>query len=163
MIYDVLSPKESLILREKCVQIFVDTTSVAFTRRHILRQYRDGLHYPDYLWDYLNIDVRIISHMEAVQMIQQKKNLLLMTDDKSETLIFIPNYFKFPREAVLYIPDGKELGVQIVKDEKSDRGEALLPEDIYIFDETFTWLIFLTHEYINNDTQRICGIKIKKD
>ena len=62
-----------------------------------------------------------------------------MWDIHSAERIFIPNYWKYPKECILYVEMWSE---DMYKE---------LPEDIYIFDDTFTWSAIYTHEIDLND------------
>lgn len=66
-----------------------------------------------------------------------------MWDIHSCDKILIPNYWKFPKTQVLYTDGWKEIF-------KND-----LPEDIYVFDETFCWSVVYTHE-TDEDDKRYC-------
>ena len=62
-----------------------------------------------------------------------------MQDIRSQDNVFMPNRQKFSKESVLKTETWSEKMLE------------KLPEDIYIFDETFTWSAIYTHETdINN-------------
>ena len=57
-----------------------------------------------------------------------------MWDIHSCDRIFIPDYWKFPKNAVLFADAWK------------DTFRRELPEDIYVFDDTLSWSVIFTHE-----------------
>jgi hypothetical protein len=61
----------------------------------------------------------------------------------AKTESWFPTYCKFPKEAVLR-GSGRDLR----------RALADLPEDIYLFDDSFDWSFILIHEH--DDKRRIC-------
>jgi len=66
-----------------------------------------------------------------------------MWDIHTKERIFIKDYWKFKKKAVLKM-----------KANLLFEGEIHLPEDIYIFDDSFNWTIAKTHEDI--DGERYC-------
>ena len=67
-----------------------------------------------------------------------------MWDVNSKDYIFIPDYWKYPKEAVLSISV-----------EEFKKIKDTLPEDVYLYDNSFSWSIALTHEYSDED-ERYC-------
>lgn len=130
----VLNALKSDELRYKYIQSFVDSTSNYYIE-NIERKTRfcDGLCYVGYLWDCL-IDPKVITESEATQILEGKMGIFIMWDIHSCERILIPNYWKYPKTRVLYT--NKWLDAM-----KSD-----LPEDVYIFDDTFSWSVVFTHE-----------------
>ena len=61
--------------------------------------------------------------------------IYVMWDIHSKDYIWIPDYWKYPKNAVLQM-------------EPSDFENTMdtFPEDVYVFDLSFTWVIALTHE-----------------
>lgn len=104
----------------------------------------DGLCYRGYLWDCLK-SMQLISETEGEQLIKSVENILIMWDINSKDYIFIPDYWKYPKEAILSLPV-----------EEYGQYKSELPEDIYIFDETFTWSVILTHETTYEDERYCC-------
>ncbi len=66
-----------------------------------------------------------------------------MWDVLNSEYILNPNYYKYHKEACL------KLSFQEFQ-EKADT----FPEDIYLFDDTFTWCVILTHE--DDGKRRYC-------
>lgn len=130
----VLDTLQSDELRYKYIQNFVDLTSNYYIE-NIQRKakFSDGLCYIGYLWDCL-INPQIISENEATQVLQKKRKIFIMWDIHSCERILIPHYWKYPKSRILYT--NKWL----------DALRANLPEDLYLFDDTFSWSVIYTHE-----------------
>ncbi len=101
-----------------------------------LKLFSDGMCYAGYLWDCVaNKTVWMLD--EAMAFLRGKDDILyVLWDINSADRILIPNYWKFPKKAVVSFLSGE-----------IDNILPLLPEDCYIFDETFCWTVILTHEY----------------
>ena len=102
------------------------------------KQYSDGLCYEGYLWDcYANFSVKPISFCE--DFLETKSDLYVLWDIHSSEKIFIPNYWKYPKSSVL-----------VLETWSYDFYSNSLPEDVYIFDKSFSWTISYTHERLEN-------------
>lgn len=130
----VLDIRRSNILREKYISTFVDTDSKLYIERIKTRiRFSDGMCYVGYLWDCLKKSV-VVSKKEIDQKLKTKKDIYIMWDIHSADNIFIPNYWKYPKECIVRT----KLWIEEMYKE--------LPEDVYIFDDTFTWTAIFTHE-----------------
>lgn len=130
----VLDSKESDALRCKYIKEFVNTAS-SYYKENIERttMFKDGSCYTGYLWDcFLNPSV--ISESEADRILGEKRKIYIMWDIHSCERIFIPDYWKFPKAKLL------------CADTWTETVKGDLPEDIYIFDDTFSWSVVYTHE-----------------
>lgn len=139
----VLDQSKSDILRNEYISAFVNCDSPHY-KKYIeqKRMFTDGMCYVGYLWDcLLNMDV--ISEYRAKMMLTEKRDVFIMWDIHSCERIFIPNYWKYPKTSVLYAA------------EWSDSFMSDLPEDLYLFDETFRWSVIFTHE-TNDKGRRYC-------
>lgn len=139
----VLGQSKSDILRNEYISAFVNCDSPHY-RKFIeqKRMFTDGMCYVGYLWDcLLNMDV--ISEYRAKMMLTEKRDVFIMWDIHSCERIFIPDYWKYPKTSVLYAA------------EWSDSLMSDLPEDLYLFDETFMWSVIFTHE-TNDKGRRYC-------
>ena len=139
----VLGQSKSDILRNEYISAFVNCDSPHY-RKFIeqKRMFTDGMCYVGYLWDcLLNMDV--ISEYRAKMMLTEKRDVFIMWDIHSCERIFIPDYWKYPKTSVLYAA------------EWSDSLMSDLPEDLYLFDETFMWSVIFTHE-TNHKGRRYC-------
>ncbi len=139
----VLGQSKSDILRNEYISVFVNCDSPHY-RKFIeqKRMFTDGMCYVGYLWDcLLNMDV--ISEYRAKMMLTEKRDVFIMWDIHSCERIFIPDYWKYPKTSVLYTG------------EWSDSLMSDLPEDLYLFDETFMWSVIFTHE-TNDKGRRYC-------
>lgn len=138
---NILDDKKSDILRDKYINAFVDTNSPYF-KENIEQKtmFCDGLCYTGYLWDSLIVTV-MITEAEADRLLQEKQNVFVMWDIHSCERILIPNYWKFPKSSILFA------GVWL------ENFKSALPEDVYIFDETFSWSVIYTHETDSKDNR----------
>lgn len=134
----ILNSKESDELRYKYIKNFVDVSS-SYYKEHIeqRQQFSDGLCYTGYLWDCFT-KPNVVPEYLLEQILSEKHDLYIMWDIHSSDRIFIPNYWKYPKLNVLHV----ESWSQDLRKE--------LPEDIYIFDETFSWSAVFTHETCSN-------------
>lgn len=139
----VLGQSKSDILRSEYISAFVNCDSPHY-RKYIeqKRMFTDGMCYVGYLWDcLLNMDV--ISEYRAKMMLTEKRDVFIMWDIHSCERILIPDYWEYPKTSVLYTG------------EWSDSLMSELPEDLYLFDETFRWSVIFTHE-TNDKGRRYC-------
>jgi hypothetical protein len=107
-----------------------------------VRRFADGLGYSGYLWDFL-VDKHVVSEEELWHGVGVVPEVYVMWDLHTAERVSTPDYFRFPQATVLRT-DPKTLR----------RGLEYLPEDLYIFDETFAWAAALTHEW--EDDHRFC-------
>lgn len=130
----ILDSKESDVLRCNYIKNFVDTGSIYY-KENIEQKtmFSDGLCYTGYLWDCL-LNSSIILENKAEQLLQEKRKIFIMWDIHSSDRILIPDYWKFPKSKVL----SADAWVEKFKDD--------LPEDVYVFDDTFSWSVIYTHE-----------------
>ncbi len=131
---NVLDAARSDKLRYKYIQNFVDTAKDYYIKNIEHKTlFCDGLYYIGYLWDCLK-KPKAVSAAEATRILLEKQNIYIMWDIHSCERIFIPNYWKHPKTSVLSVNSW------------SDSLKSNLPEDIYLFDDTFRWSIIFTHE-----------------
>lgn len=130
----VFDEAASDVIRQRYIETFVNTDSDYYNQRiKDRRPFSDGLCYTGYLWDCFK-KPEVLSEPACFSFLKQKKNIYIMWDIHSAEQIFIPNYWKYPKSAVLLTDCWiDELGKE-------------LPEDLYLFDSSFTWSIALTHE-----------------
>ena len=131
----ILDPKEGNEIREKYIEKFIDTSKPRYAemigQRH---KFRDGYCYLGYLWDYLKNPVVI--KREYIEAVAEKMDeVYVLWDIQTCERIFIKDYWKFGKETVL------KLKFKTLLD-----NYGYLPEDIYIFDDTFSWTLILTQE-----------------
>ncbi len=141
----VIQGDEADILRQMYISSFVMTKS-AYYHQYIETIYNDddGPFYTGYLWDTLKQWKRISLFTAKDYIETRTQDIYVFWDIHSATRIFIPEYWKYPKNAVLKIP--------------AQAFEALLdtlPEDIYIFDDSLSWSVIFTHEELKPG-RRIC-------
>lgn len=130
----VLDSAKSDDLRCEYIKTFVNTVSSYYIENvEHKTMFSDGLCYIGYLWDCLK-NPNIVSEYEADQLLQGKRKVFIMWDIHSCERILVPDYWKFPKSRVLYTNNWL------------DAFKSELPEDVYLFDDTFSWSIIYTHE-----------------
>ena len=139
----ILNSTKSDILRCEYIKNFVNTSSLYY-KKNIEQKilFSDGLCYTGYLWDCL-LKPTVISEYKAEQFLQEKQRIFIMWDIHSCDRILIPDYWKFPKTRIL----GADNWLETFKDD--------LPEDVYVFDDTFSWSVIYTHETDEKD-ERYC-------
>jgi len=107
-----------------------------------MHKYLDGYCYNGYLWDYLSRP-EIIEELCLIEKIREVAEVYILWDIHSCEKIFIEDYWKFEKDDILLLSGN--LLVETLD---------IFPEDVYIFDASFTWTMILTHEYSEN--KRYC-------
>jgi len=131
---NILDSTKSDALRNEYIKNFINTSSQHY-KENIERKtlFRDGLCYTGYLWDCL-LNPIIISEDKAEQLLEEKRTIYIMWDIHSCERIFIPDYWKYPKTKILCV------------DAWTESIKHTLPEDVYVFDDTFSWSVIFTHE-----------------
>lgn len=130
----VLDSKESNAIRQKYIKTFVNTMSTYYIDKiSKVRKFSDGFCYVGYLWDCL-INPIVVPESECISFVKQKINFYIMWDIHSAERILVPNYWKYPKNSVLFV------------ERWVDNMNGELPEDIYLFDNSFAWSAVFTHE-----------------
>ena len=139
----ILNETERREFRKKYIEKFINTHHESYQKQiQSKRKFLDGYCYLGYLWDYVK-NPSIID-MEYIEKIAKNiDGVYVFWDIHSCERIFVQNYWKFDKDAILYL-----------KFETLLYGQDFLPEDIYIFDESMTWTLIKTHEDI--DGKRYC-------
>ena len=139
----VFNPAVALQLRSRYIQKFIDTERDYYqTNIFKTETFSDGVCYAGYLWDCLLPSRKRISARKFWTKIREKDGLIAFWDIHSCDRIFIPDYWKFPKDAVLKIPPGL-----LFEHKWIVSPYGYLPEDTYFCDETFEWCLISTHEY----------------
>ncbi len=141
----IIEGDKAEFLRQMYISSFVMTESAYYGNNiATLHHDEDGPFYTGYLWDTLKRSERISflnakNHLEAYA-----EDIYILWDLHSKTRICIPEYWKYPKYSVLrmHIRDFEAL-------------LTTLPEDIYIFDDTLSWSVILTHEEVKSE-KRLC-------
>lgn len=141
---EILIGSKAEVLRKKYIECFIDTNlDYYFERIQKKIMCSDGMCYTGYLWDCLK-NKFLMSEKECFRYIKNTGKIYVFWDIHSQDRIFIPNYWKYPKEAVLEM-QCKEFLENINN----------FPEDIYVVDETFEWSVVFTHE-TNIQQERYC-------
>ncbi len=140
----VIGGIEATQIRERYVKSFINCDLTYYKQLiKTKKTYVDGSCYIGYLWDCI-INASNIPEQRAHMIIgNHSMKLYVMWDIHTCEHIFIEDYWKYPKEAIL----------EISLSEFEDRFNSF-PEDIYVFDSSFQWTVSFTHEYDENG--RIC-------
>lgn len=133
----VISGNDARILRNKFINTFVDKNSKWYHTLVEQVQESQGKYYYGYLWDSLFREHLEIVGMDFVINNLRNRNYIYVFWDNHPKSYFTyrnPNW-EYPRNCLLRLSFPEWEGMK-----------DLLPEDCYIFDDTMTWAIALTHE-----------------
>jgi hypothetical protein len=143
---EVVQGDDADSLRKRFVARFVDTESNAW--RGILartREYEDGIAYQGYLWDALARWERMSEDEVITELERAGGTWLALWDVNTAENIFIPDYWKFGKSAILR---GAPATLAA--------GRELLPEDVYFVPEDFAYTLVLTHGHDATGRVRDC-------
>lgn len=146
---EVILPPRAAELRGRFLDAFVDTEDPLFEDHMGPAPHTDGHYYKGFLWDFVR-DPRIVSEEEAWAACEGKDVVHVMWD--IHTTEYMPYYYKFPVDAVL-----RGSGVAIRS------GEFWLPDDLYLFDDTFQWTVVLTSDLAADDKSRLCFVATRTE
>jgi hypothetical protein len=142
---EVVEGDEADALRKRFVDRFVDTTKRGWHRiLETTRAYRDGIAYVGYLWDALARWERVSEDDLVAELERSKGDWLAFWDVNTAEYIHIPDYWKFPKSAILR---GSPAMLAAGRDH--------LPEDVYFLPDDFGYALVTTHEE-NPPGSRIC-------
>ena len=143
---EVLTGERATAIRERFKQAFLDR-SHPWYRDGIedLKEFSDGRFYTRFMRDFLR-HFRSASEAEVWEECLRHDELIVLWDIHSADRIHIPDYWKFPRDPVL-----------VGAPEAFRSGQHLLPNDLYLFDSTFSWAGVLTSDY-SHEQERMCAL-----
>ena len=140
---EIIDKKSSDKIRTNYINKFVNVNSKMYKEQIMtMHKFKDGYCYLGYLWDYLK-DPVIVNQNYITEVLKYNNIIYVLWHIHSCERIFINNYWKFRKDAVIKL-----------KLELFIKGKEYLPEDLYIFDESFSWTLIQTHEYVNG--KRYC-------
>lgn len=135
----ILSQEAAQSLRSEYIKSFIDTQK-QYYNKYIdkVNEYSDGMCYTGYLWDCLKN--ALVIDLQYIESISNKLNsVYVLWDIHTKERIFIEDYWKFGKDSILKLEFAELM-----------KNLEYLPEDIYIFDESFRWTVVLTHEYVED-------------
>ncbi len=136
VIHDKKSADE---IRKRYIETFVNTEKSSYHDQiEKLQKFTDGYCYVGYLWDFLR-EPEMVEESLIYSYRDKMKSIYVFWDIHSSEKIWIKDYWKFDKDAVLWMSMDTLLA-----------GCEFLPEDIYIRDITFQWTFVMTHEEIEN-------------
>lgn len=140
----LLSESVSDNIRKEYIACFVNSDCEYYINKiHKLTRFNDGMCYTGYLWDCLK-NKFIMSEEQCLENIRVHDKFYIFWDIHSKERIFIPNYWKYPKTAVIQM-DYQEF----------IESRDTFPEDIYVVDKTFLWSVVFTHE-VDENQERFC-------
>jgi len=158
---------ESRKIRDLFVNSFVDQT----TERYKKIKDIDSQNVSLYLWDTLLKPFSTkVNYYSAINHLQNSSNkVFLMMDiqsinrdsEESEFNLYLKKH-NYKRESVFELPASEVAELYRIDNEINTSWRLFdlnLLEDIYVFDESFKWLIVFTHEYVDQtdtNAHRIC-------
>jgi len=146
-------------IRNEFVRNFVNTNMPLFND-HIIQIKNDG--YSGFLWEFLH-NPSVIDEKDAFSHIEKKPLVLFFFDNwhsyKSKTYVFPEKTWKH----TVYKSSGVVLldimlNYCFVGLEHQEKDIEPIPDEVYIFDETYNWYIVLTKENLPNG-ERLCFSK----
>ena len=141
--------KDSAAWRKAYLEAFVDTSNEYFQRIASPRQFSDGIHHTGYLWECLRSPLRITFQRFQHEVVSHLE-VFVMADDHSRDMVPGATLWPYaPYSVICFTPH--EL-LQCL---------PALPEDMYIFEETLSWTLVLTHEH-DHKRRICCAIGIEK-
>jgi hypothetical protein len=177
--YKKLSKEKADLFRSGFISKYVDTS-------HELYKYIDGVsadetknwdegYIESHLWSCLKADCKrkteFYSMMRELGKMEQKK-VYVMWDVRPKKVIrpyevkeYIPQYLSYFRTDDVIEIAPKELCEMLLREHHIEERAKLigdvctrfLPEDLYVFDESLSWFMALTHEeFTVNNEQRLC-------
>ena len=148
---------ESRKIRELFVNSFVDQT----TERYKMIEEIDSQHYALYLWDTLLKPFSTkVNYYSAINHLQNSSNkVFLMMDiqrrnrgsEETQFNLYLKKH-NYNRESVFELPASEVAELYRIDNEIHTSwlpSDLNLLEDIYVFDESFKWLIVFTHEQVD--------------
>ena len=158
---------ESRKIRDLFVNSFVDQT----TERYKKIKEVDSQHYALYLWDTLLKPFSTkVNYYSAINHLQNSSNkVFLMMDiqrrnrgsEETQFNLYLKKH-NYKRESVFELPASEVAELYRIDNEINTSwmpSDLNLLEDIYVFDESFKWLIVFTHEQvdlIDTNYHRLC-------
>ena len=158
---------ESRKIRDLFVNSFVDQT----TERYKMIKEIDSQNVSLYLWDtLLKPFSTIVNYYSAINHLQNSSNkVFLMMDiqrrnrgsEETQFNLYLKKH-NYEREAVFELPASEVAELYRIDNEINTSwmpSDLNLLEDIYVFDESFKWLIVFTHEQvdlIDTNYHRLC-------
>ena len=136
---------ESDFLREIFIESFVDTSSKYYQPYILdLHSFSDGLCYTGFLWDCMT-NFQVVSQNFILDFLERRTtDIYVLWDIHSRDRIFIENYWKYPKRAVLSFSPCELADIL-----------PTLPEDCYFFDASLAWAAVLTSE-VSTKNRRLC-------
>ena len=116
-----------------------------------------------YLWDKLNFDVSVSSFASALDALKRHNDrVLIMSEDENHPYpgeLFINNkkitnfVARVNAEELTKLIEDEWYKVYRLAEQNMYNPKPILPEDLYVFDESMDWLIVFTHETMDWESE----------
>lgn len=144
----ILDKEEGDAIREKYIDTFVNRLSPHYKKYvEMIQKFKDGYCYTGYLWDCLK-EPALTKEEYVESKAKEINDVYVFWDIHSCERIFIKDYWKFDKDTVLKLKFSDLI-----------EGQNNLPEDVYIFDDSFAWTLILTHEDIYGERYYLRMVK----
>ncbi len=178
--YTKIPEKTAYKLRERFIDVFVDTSKDLYIKYIRALKANDTVNAEgfkvSFLWSCLKKSVaNKVDFYDAMRFLhgQKSENVFVMWDIRPLKIIYPEEWWEksvytppceivLKSDEVISVPP-KELCQVLIHDYNieahriGDISEYFLREDVYVFDESFTWYIALTHEEADTDSKkRLC-------
>ena len=149
---EIITKEQAVFLKEIYLETFINTSDQKYIDTiQTLSLCSDGYCYNGYLWDFLK-EKCVVSETFCNYWLQALNNgfFYVFWDNHSKDKIWIQDYRKYPKDSI----------IKVSWQEYCEQREYL-PEDIYIFDETYEWSICMTHEWFDKGKRYCCFMPTK--
>lgn len=144
--HEVVKKLKSIELRKKFVDTFTDKSIANYDDYVGYKKFNDGICYLGYLWNVYDSNRCLYpDRSETLRLLAEKDEIYVMWDIQTFMYSAITVRPNISKDRILKTT-GKDLAKQLTEDFSLPKEErSWLPEDIYIFDDTFDWHITFTH------------------
>ncbi len=169
----IMPPDKGAALRARFIDAFVDTSTDYF--RELIKVkptdvvYTSDLIVNRYMWDILSPgSYTVVPYHRCIETIAEKKRVYSLWDIRPRKVVYTkypelwtttPRYLElYPSDVVIEWDTGELLSLLKVEleDYAATSLDITLPEDLYIFDDSFSWCVIFTHE---STQELVPGIK----
>ncbi len=146
MNYTVIDQAIADHLRHNFLETFTDKTLPFYQKTLRMRQFFDGMCYMGYIWEVLKKPYAVVTREAALALLGTQAEVYVLWDIRTMKNVAQRFQYKVPKDMVIRT-DGQSLAEQLRADfAPLAENVSFLPEDLYVFDDSLSWFIALTHE-----------------
>lgn len=168
---EIVNPTKAAELRAAFIKAFVDTSTECY--QAIEKEKPTDIVYDHYIHRYLRDTLywercAAIPFRRAIQVISEKRRVYSMWDIRPRDILSSsgeswltppkPRYLKLYESDTIIEWDADELAALTERElggyDSTNCLEISIPEDLYVFDDSFSWCVIFTHDAI--DGERYC-------